>query len=74
MLWEASDRVCGKRLKPLLPVLLAALERHGHVCLDGGVRARLLEVSAATIDRLLAVPRASARGRRSHRRAKPAIR
>ena len=57
-----------------MPVLLPALERHGHVCLDGGVRARLLEASAATIDRLLAGPRASARGRRSRARAKPAIR
>lgn len=24
VLWEASDRVCGKRLKPLLPILVAA--------------------------------------------------
>jgi hypothetical protein len=24
VLWEASDRICGKRLKPLLPVLLVA--------------------------------------------------
>ena len=30
-LWEASDRVCGKRLKPLLSVLVPALERHGHL-------------------------------------------
>ena len=29
VLWEASDRVCGKRLKALLPVLVPALERHG---------------------------------------------
>lgn len=28
VLWEASDRVCGKRLKALLPILLPALERH----------------------------------------------
>src|SRR6516165_1640486 len=27
-LWEASDRVCGKRLKVMIPVLLPALERH----------------------------------------------
>ncbi len=27
VLWEASDRICGKRLKPLLPILLSALER-----------------------------------------------
>jgi hypothetical protein len=26
-LWEASDRVCAKRLRPLLPALIAALER-----------------------------------------------
>jgi hypothetical protein len=74
VLWEASDRICGKRLKPLLPVLLPALERHGHVSLDAGVRARLLEASAATIDRLLAGPRTAARGRRSRARAKPAVR
>ncbi len=33
VLWEASDRICGKRLKPLIPVLLPALERHGAVAL-----------------------------------------
>ena len=27
-LWEASDRVCGKRLKVMIPTLLPALERH----------------------------------------------
>ena len=26
MLWEASDRVCGKRLKALLPILIPTLE------------------------------------------------
>ena len=34
VLWEASDRVCGKRLKALIPILLPALERHGHLRLD----------------------------------------
>ena len=28
VLWEASDRLCGKRLKALLPVLVPGLERH----------------------------------------------
>jgi len=37
-LWEASDRVCGKRLKALLPVLLAALEKHGHMAVDPAVK------------------------------------
>ena len=27
VLWEAADRVCGKRLRALLPILLPALER-----------------------------------------------
>jgi len=31
VLWEASDRVCGKRLRTLIPILLPALERHGHL-------------------------------------------
>ncbi len=26
-LWEASDRVCGKRLRPLLAMLVEAMER-----------------------------------------------
>jgi hypothetical protein len=73
MLWEASDRVCGKRLKPLLGVLVPALERHGHLCLNEVVRTRLLSVSAATIDRVLKRTRASQEGGR-RRRAVPAVR
>jgi hypothetical protein len=30
-LWEASDRVCGKRLKVAIPTLLPALEEHGRL-------------------------------------------
>ena len=29
VLWEASDRLCSRRLKPLIPILLPALECHG---------------------------------------------
>ena len=57
MLWKALGRVCGKRLKALLPVLVPALEAHGHLCLEPGVRERLMAVSAATIDRRLAEAR-----------------
>src|SRR5262249_4982219 len=73
VLWEASDRVCGKRLKPLLPVLVPALERHGHLRLDDEVRALVLSASASTIDRVLAGPRSSATGRKQ-RRMKPSVR
>ena len=64
VLWEASDRVCGKRLKALLPILVPALERHGHLSLDPKVREQLMAVSAATIDRRLAEPRSVTRGQR----------
>jgi hypothetical protein len=53
VLWEASDRVCGKRLKPLLAVLVPAMERHGHMNLDPAIRSKMLGMSASTIDRLL---------------------
>lgn len=71
---EASDRVCGKRLKPLLPVLLPALERHGHISLDPALREHLLAVSASTIDRMLSGARASAGGRRARPKTTPAVR
>lgn len=53
VLWEASDRVCSKRLKALIPTLLPALQRHGHLQLDPQVAGKLLSISAASIDRLL---------------------
>ena len=62
VLWEASDRICGKRLKPLVPLLIAAMERHGHLALDEIVRTRLLAISASTIDRALAPVRAGGPG------------
>jgi hypothetical protein len=61
-LWEVSDRVCAKRLKPLIPVLLPALERHGALALPPERRALVLSVSPATIDRLLAEARARSAG------------
>ena len=35
VLWEASDRICGKRLKALMPVLVEAMERHGQAAHPG---------------------------------------
>jgi hypothetical protein len=67
VLWEASDRICGKRLKALVPVLLDAMERHGHLDLAPEVRAGLLAMSAATIDRALRAVREKT-GRRGRRR------
>ena len=33
ILWEAADRICGKRLQPAIPVFVEAMERHGHLSL-----------------------------------------
>jgi hypothetical protein len=53
ILWEAADRICGKRLKEAIPTLVDAMERHGHLQLEPEVRNRLLAMSAATMDRVL---------------------
>ena len=70
VVWEASDRVCGKRLRPLVPLLIDAMERHGHLQLAPEVRGGLLAMSAATIDRVLVEVRGQAGGS-ARRRAAP---
>jgi hypothetical protein len=61
-LWEASDRLCGKRLQALLLLLVESLESHGHLRLEPGVRESLMAISSATIDRILAPIRKASRG------------
>ena len=70
VIWEASDRICGKRLPPLVPVLVEAMERHGHLRLAPELRISLLAMSAATIDRSLRDVRRHA-GRSSRRKTPP---
>ena len=41
VLWEAADRVCGKRLKALIPMLVDAMERHGHLDLDPVIKTKV---------------------------------
>jgi hypothetical protein len=67
VLWEASDRVCGKRLKVMIPVLLPALERHGRLELTREQHTLILSLSAATIDRMLVDVKIAAAGRRRRR-------
>ena len=69
VLWEAADRICGKRLKPLIPLLIPAMERHGHLALDETVRTLLHQISAASIDRILAPMRAASSGGQRRRNA-----
>ena len=67
VLWEAADRICGKRLKEAIPILLDAMERYGHLQLEVEVRRRVLSMSAATMDRLLKPVREA--GKQGRRRA-----
>lgn len=70
VIWEAADRICGKRLKVIIPSFLSAMERHGHLQLPPEVRQRLEAVSPATIDRLLRTVRKTAGSRRKKRPGK----
>lgn len=58
--WASANYISSKRLTPFLQELVPALERHGYLDLTERVRAQLLAISPATVDRLL----------RSHRSGK----
>src|SRR5712664_625487 len=66
-LWEASDRVCGKRLKVMFPTCLPALQHHGRLQLGLTDGESVLTISAATIDRLLVDVKIAASGGRRRR-------
>lgn len=51
--WEATDRLCSKRLHPFLPELIKALRRHGDSTMTAEIEAQLCRMSPSTIDRLL---------------------
>ncbi len=55
--WRLARYPTGKRLAPMLPVLVAALRRDGVLTLDDTQASLLCEMSAATIDRRLAPAR-----------------
>jgi hypothetical protein len=55
--WAALDGPSGKRLAPFLAEMVEVMERFGELTVDDAVRANLLRISPATIDRLLAAER-----------------
>ena len=68
--WEATDRLCSKRLHPFLPELVPILRRHGDSTMTAEIEAQLCQMSPSTIDRLLRFWRQS-RGRRPLTTTKP---
>lgn len=61
--WRAANGICGKRLVPVMGEYVEALERHGELMLDAQTRQELLQMSPATVDRLLRPARRAARPR-----------
>ena len=56
-IWEICGRICSKRLQPFLPEMVKVLERCGELQLPGETKGLLLQMSSATIDRLLSPAR-----------------
>ena len=52
-IWEASDRLCSKRLRPFIPEMVKVLRQHGEQQIDASVEKQLCRMSPSTIDRLL---------------------
>jgi hypothetical protein len=53
VVWEASDRLCSKRLHPFLPELLEVMRKCGESKMTVEIEEELCRMSPATIDRLL---------------------
>lgn len=66
-IWMIMDCICGKRLQPILREIIPILEKHREIKLSKEVREKLLKISSATIDRLLAEEKKTlSAGSRSH--------
>jgi len=70
VVWEATDRLCSKRLHPFLPELVKILRRHGNATITADIEAQLCRMSPSTIDRLLC-PWRRLGGRRPFTTTKP---
>jgi len=57
LLWAIADGICGKRLAPFIRETLPILERFEEIIVDRQTHDKLLTISPATIDRLLAPER-----------------
>lgn len=55
--WEMMDYICGKRLAPILKELIPRLIRFGEIRLTQEAKDKLMKISPATIDRILAAER-----------------
>ena len=68
--WEATDKLCSKRLQPFLPEMVKVLRQHGEQRIDASIEAQLCRMSPSTIDRMLR-PCRQVGGRRSLSTTRP---
>ncbi len=70
--WEASDRLCSKRLKPFMPEILSALRSHGELHINTDTQAQLCqetpELGETPSSRQAALPGSSAHAQEVRRR------
>lgn len=52
-IWIICDCICGKRLAPFLPTIVPVLEKFGEITVSQEMKDKLLNISPATIDRML---------------------
>lgn len=52
-IWAVSDCICGKRLAPFLAEIVPVLEEFKELEIDEETKEKLLQISAATVDRML---------------------
>lgn len=64
LLWRIFDFPCGQRFKPCIEAELERLRKFGEIDISDQVAAQLKEISSATIDRRLKIPRKGERNRR----------
>jgi hypothetical protein len=61
LVWDTFDQMCGKRLAAILPAVLPTMGKHRLISRREPACEKLLQLSAATIDRLLRPERAARR-------------
>ena len=69
-IWEASDRLCSKRLKPFIGEMIKVMRQHGELAVSMGIEEKLSRMSPSTMDRLLHTWRSSG-GRHTLSTTKP---
>lgn len=69
--WAVSDCICGKRLAPFLAEVVPVLERFKELGVDKETKEKLLQISAATIDRMFCNTKKSFQLRKGFSTTKP---